>query len=174
MKGATHGAGRQPDPSSLIGRLERLYRDNPHEQPRRGWAHDDQAGDGVRDGDRMTHTQSTIMRESAAARRSALEDAFALQLRAAGIDFQREVQFHPVRKWRVDFLVTAHPLPVAVEIEGGTWVGGRHQTGAGFTADCVKYAEAMCHGWRVLRVTADHVQSGIALQWVERLIGRSA
>lgn len=64
-----------------------------------------------------------------------------------------EFQFHPSRKWRFDF---AHSdSRVAVEIEGGTWVAGRHTTGTGFERDCEKYNEAAFLGWVVFRLTQE-------------------
>lgn len=62
-----------------------------------------------------------------------------------------EFQFHPARRWRFDFAWPAHCL--AVELEGGTYSGGRHTRGAGYTADCEKYNAAVAQGWRVLRFT---------------------
>lgn len=56
----------------------------------------------------------------------------------------------PVREWAFDFAWPA--LLVALELEGGTFSGGRHTTGAGFRNDCVKYNEAAIRGWLVLRV----------------------
>ena len=95
---------------------------------------------------------------------SALEEAFATQLRESGLAFQREFKFHPHRRWRIDFAFPDER--VGVEVEGGTWSGGRHTRGSGFAADCEKYAEAMCLGWRVLRVTGDQVKSGEARLWL--------
>ncbi len=100
---------------------------------------------------------------------SAAESLLELQLRAASIAFEREVRFHATRRWRFDFALPAHRL--AVEVEGITFgVAGRHQRGAGVRADCEKYAEALCLGWRVLRVVPDQVKSGQALVWIERLL----
>lgn len=66
---------------------------------------------------------------------------------------QQEHRFDPSRRWRFDF---AWPLQrVAVEIEGGTWSGGRHSRGAGMTADAEKYNAAAALGWRIVRFTAD-------------------
>lgn len=59
------------------------------------------------------------------------------------------------RKWRFDFAWRQHK--VAVEIEGGTWSGGRHNTGSGIQADCEKYNAAIVLGWRVLRFTTNDV-----------------
>lgn len=99
------------------------------------------------------------------------EEALAFQLRAVGIAFEREVRFAPPRKWRADFEI----LPVSaahllIEVDGGTWAGGRHTTGAGFAADCEKLNEATLLGYRVLRVTPSMVTSGAALVLVERAL----
>lgn len=97
---------------------------------------------------------------------SALEDALWLQIRALGlVGFVRE--FMPIkgRRWRVDF---AQPdKRVAVEVEGGTWTGGRHTRGKGFEADCEKYARMVVEGWRVIRVTGKHIKSGEAIGWIQ-------
>ena len=82
---------------------------------------------------------------------------------------QTEYRFAPPRRWRFDFCWPAHKL--AAEIEGGVWLGkSRHTTGAGFTADAIKYAEALCLGYRVLRVTTQQVENGQAIGWLERLL----
>jgi very-short-patch-repair endonuclease len=80
-----------------------------------------------------------------------------------------ELKFHPTRRWRFD---AAWPhAKIAVEIDGGVFLpgGGRHSRGAGYRADCEKYAEAAILGWRVIRVLPEHVKSGVALGWIERL-----
>jgi hypothetical protein len=81
-----------------------------------------------------------------------------------------EYQFLQKRKFRFDF---AWPnIKVAVEVEGGTWSGGRHVTGPGFETDCVKYNLAACNGWRVLRVTNKMIESEelIALKYIIRVL----
>ncbi len=115
-----------------------------------------------------------LKRQQAKTRRESLERAMDLQLRAARIPFTREHQFAPPRMWRFDFVIDVMATQIALEVEGGTWSGGRHTTGPGFADDCEKYAEAAIRGWRVIRVTADQVRSGAALRWVERAIGRHA
>lgn len=53
------------------------------------------------------------------------------------------------RKWRFDY---AHPgLKIAVEIEGGIWINGRHIRGRGYKNDMEKYNRAQVLGWKVLR-----------------------
>lgn len=72
-----------------------------------------------------------------------------------------EHRFHSERKWRFDM---AWPeRMVAVEVDGGAWIGGRHTSGSGFEADCLKLSHAAALGWRVLRVTPRMVQDGSAL-----------
>lgn len=98
---------------------------------------------------------------------SALEDRLWMQMRALGMPLpQREVRWHPQRRWRFDFAWPA--AQIAVEVEGGVWVAGRHSRGAGFVADVEKYAEAALAGWLVLRVTAQHIKDGRAVGWIQR------
>jgi very-short-patch-repair endonuclease len=110
----------------------------------------------------------TALQAAIAAQGSDGERAFATQLRQINAPpWVAELEFYPVRKWRFDF---AWPeLLVAVEIEGGSWSGGRHTSGPGFEADCVKYAEAAILGWLVLRVTTAMVDDGRAVA----LLGRA-
>ena len=61
-----------------------------------------------------------------------------------------EHQFAPPRRWRFDFCWPE--AMVAVEIEGGVYMRGRHQSGDGFLKDAEKYEAAMMAGWLVYRV----------------------
>jgi len=94
------------------------------------------------------------------------EELMAYQLGQAGIQYDREVIFHPTRRWRFDFVITGQAL--AVEIDGGRWApgGGRH----GGDPDREKLAEAAIMGYRVIRASPAQVRSGQALEWVERAI----
>lgn len=98
---------------------------------------------------------------------SDLESTFELHLKAAKIGFRREVAPVPGRRWRVDFLIGNELI---VEIEGGVWTNGRHTRGQGFIDDCEKYNTLTTMGYRVLRVTSEHIQSGEALKWVEEAL----
>lgn len=101
-------------------------------------------------------------------RTSSLEAAMLQQLAIAGLPVcAREYRFHPVRRWRWDVAWPEHRI--ALELHGGVWTAGRHNRGAGFTADCEKYSTAATLGWRVLHATAAHVQSGQAVQWVRAM-----
>lgn len=83
---------------------------------------------------------------------SDLEAAFATLWRSlGGPEMIAEYRFDPVRRWRFDF---AHPVArVAVELEGGTFSGGRHVRGKGFEDDACKYNAAAAAGWAVFRLT---------------------
>lgn len=90
------------------------------------------------------------------------------QLTEAGIDFVREYKFHPTRKWPFDFAILRYKL--AIEIEGGGWIRGRHHRPEGFEKDCIKYAEALLLGWRVFRFTPSQVYDGTALKYIKTFI----
>ena len=99
---------------------------------------------------------------------SKLEEKFAAQLDEVGIRYVREKMLIPGRRFRFDFLFPRHWL--VAEIEGGTWSGGRHTTGAGFQKDCEKYNLALEHGYRVLRFTSTMVSNRSALNQVSRVV----
>ena len=104
---------------------------------------------------------------------SELEEALVMWLQTSSVPAPvREHAFHPTRKWRFDFAWVDQQI--AVEVEGGSWVGGAHNRGQGFEKDCEKYAEAAIAGWRVLRVTTDMVEDGRAIQYIERALGVGA
>jgi very-short-patch-repair endonuclease len=87
---------------------------------------------------------------------------FATMIVACGLpEPVEEFRFDPVRRWRFDFAWPERML--ALEIEGGTWSGGRHVRGKGYANDCEKYNAACLAGWRVLRFTSGMVRSGEAL-----------
>ncbi len=83
-------------------------------------------------------------------KQSELESAFEFYLRVLGSDLpghEREYRFHPTRRWRFDWSWPKSKL--AVEIDGGQWVGrgGRHNS----DKDREKLNAAAALGWRVLR-----------------------
>ncbi|HWB15954.1 MAG TPA: hypothetical protein VG538_06055 [Vicinamibacterales bacterium] len=93
------------------------------------------------------------------------------QCRLAGLPLpERELRFWPGRRFAFDLAWPDRRL--AVEIDGGVWTAGRHVRGAGYTRDCVKFAEAAIRGWIVIRVTTGHVVSGEAVEWVRRFLER--
>jgi hypothetical protein len=57
-----------------------------------------------------------------------------------------------------------------VEVQGGVFIGGRHTSGLGYTADCEKLNLSVLNGWRMLWVTPGQIQDGKAAQWIERAL----
>ena len=110
----------------------------------------------------------TLAAAQAKVKRESLELAMALQFRAVGLSPERQYRWHPTRNFAADFAFVADKL--LVEVEGGAYSGGRHVRGAGFTSDCARQAEALMLGWRVLRVTGEHLRSGAALRWAQHLL----
>lgn len=92
---------------------------------------------------------------------SELEAAFDTYWRIlAGPDLEAEYRFDAQRRWRLD---RAHIVAkVAVELDGGTYSGGRHTTGSGYARDCEKLNAATAQGWSVFRLTADMLRSAPA------------
>ncbi len=97
------------------------------------------------------------------------EEALAAQLLAAGVEFAREQTLIPKRRFRFDFVITGSDL--VIEVEGGTWSGGRHTSGVGFRSDCYKYNLALELGYRVLRYTTDMVTKGEAIAQILDILG---
>ena len=101
------------------------------------------------------------------------EELLAWQLRAEGLTFDREHRFHESRMWRLDFWFAGARL--AVEIDGGGWVGGRHSRGTGIENDCEKASHIAMAGHRLMRVTPGQIKRGEALKWILVALGlRSA
>ncbi len=100
---------------------------------------------------------------------SDLEWELRLKLWTDGVPApERQVVFHPRRRWRFDLAWPQARL--AIEIQGGTYSGGRHVRGAGYAADCAKLNAAVLAGWRVLWVTRDMVDSGEAVDVARRAL----
>lgn len=83
-----------------------------------------------------------------------------------GPPLEQEYRFHPRRRWRFDFALPARKL--AIEINGGVWMSGRHTRARGYLADREKINAATALGWRVYelgtgQVTPDNVQAIVDL-----------
>jgi very-short-patch-repair endonuclease len=92
--------------------------------------------------------------------KSDLEEAFAkvfaIQCKASPQP-DRQHKFHPERRWRFDFAWPRYL--VAVEIDGGIFMRGRHSRGASFTKDCEKMNAATLLNWKVLRYTTKDLEA---------------
>jgi hypothetical protein len=72
------------------------------------------------------------------------------------------------RRWRIDL---AWPdARLAVEIDGGTFTGGRHVRGVGAEGDRQKRNELVLAGWRVLVFTSKINDDGRALDAISRAL----
>ena len=100
---------------------------------------------------------------------SKLEDQLEQQILAAGIEPPtREHRFHPVRRWRLDFCWI--DLKLAIEVQGGEWIQGRHSRGSGMLRDCEKFNAAVLLGWKVLFFGGTHVRNGYALDTIQTIM----
>ena len=91
----------------------------------------------------------------------------ALLEHGRGGELRLEHQFHPRRRWRLDLALL--DVQVALEIDGGGWIGGRHHREAGRRNDNEKSLEAQRRGWILARVSWEHVKTGEALELLRRL-----
>lgn len=102
-------------------------------------------------------------------------------IRRAGLPpVEREVKFHPSRKWALDF---AWPeWKVAIEYQGGIFAGAKkgereewkqsasHRSLNGILRDQWKGNEAQVLGWVVILANAQTVVTGQVLEWAERAL----
>lgn len=70
------------------------------------------------------------------------------------------------REWRFDFAIPERH--VAIEVEGGAFIGGRHVRTDGYLRDMEKYNEAAAAGWLVLRVLPSELLSTATLRLIVR------
>lgn len=71
-----------------------------------------------------------------------------------------EFRFAPDRRWRFDYCWPHQKI--AVEVEGGIWLGGRHNRPVGYAKDLEKYNRATMDGWKVFRFTPQQFKNGEA------------
>ena len=77
-------------------------------------------------------------------------------LSECGYKFESELSFSKAnisnRRFRFDWAIPE--LKIAIEYEGLTdGFGGGHQRPTAYTENCVKYNQALCSGWVILRYT---------------------
>lgn len=98
--------------------------------------------------------------------------ALAAALASSGYVVATEVKFHATRKWRIDIAASRQDgtRKLAIEIDGGVWVNGRHTRGSGVLKDNEKIAYLAMDGWLFLRVTPQQVKTGDALRWATAVL----
>lgn len=84
------------------------------------------------------------------------------------LDIVKEYRFHPTRRWRFDYAIPSHKI--AIEVEGGVWIQGRHTRGSGFIKDMEKYNAAAALGWRLIRVTPQNLITNQTLDIIKEAI----
>ena len=91
------------------------------------------------------------------------------------IEIFNEYRFCTTRKWRFDFAIfgTLRYFLFAVEIDGGSWIQGRHNTGSGSKADREKFNFAAFAGYRVLKFTPQEVLKGEAVAFIKQCLDLS-
>jgi very-short-patch-repair endonuclease len=100
---------------------------------------------------------------------SLLEELFAEHLKKRCPTPERQYKCVIGRRYAFDF---AWPeFMVAVEIQGGQWVEGRHNRPEGYEEDCTKSNLATLAGWRVYRFTGRQVSIGEAKDFIEKALG---
>ena len=77
-----------------------------------------------------------------------------------------------LKAWRFD--LAWKDVMLAVECEGGAFVGGRHTRGVGFSDDLIKYGTAMEQGWIVYRCDQKMIKSGQAIDQIIRVYARQS
>ena len=82
-----------------------------------------------------------------------------------------EYRFAPPRRWRFDWAFVN--AKVAIEVQGGLFVAGRHTRGAALIREYEKINHAAMLGWRILFVTPQQFSSGEAIQLASVAIGVS-
>ena len=94
--------------------------------------------------------------------------------KARGLVVATEHYFALPRRWRVDVALIEPPgvaVPgLAIEIDGGLFVRGRHSGGQGQLDDMAKHNALAERGWRVLRFTPHQVRTGEALEQIRRCV----
>lgn len=84
--------------------------------------------------------------------KKAQNDMFTFYIRQKlGVECVREYRFHPYRLWRFDYAIP--DLRIAIEIDGGVWINGRHNRASGYLGDMEKFNAAATLGWVVLKFT---------------------
>lgn len=100
---------------------------------------------------------------------SFLEKILEADLKRARITgWEREFRPDAKRRFRLDF-AWPHEM-VAIEVDGGQWVDGRHNRGSAADKECERGNFLTTKGWRVLHFTGDMVKRGEVLPVLTTLL----
>jgi len=110
-----------------------------------------------------------IAKAQAKAKRNKWQDAYALQVRQAGLPKPTpEYEIIPRRKLRWDFCFPE--CLIAIEINGSIWQKGGHNTGTGLLRDYEKGNLANLRGWCCLTFTPEDIKDGTALDLTKQAL----
>lgn len=92
-----------------------------------------------------------------------IEDRLAVQLEQAGFTLERQYAWLPGRRYRADF---AHPQShLIIELDGAA-----HRIKGRFHDDILKSQDAVCNGWRLLRIASSQVRDRTAAEIVRKAV----
>jgi len=91
------------------------------------------------------------------------ETLLEIHLKENGFVYEREIKLVKDRRWRWDFLTEN----LAIEIQGGLFIKGRHSRGVAYTKDCEKMRAAAMDGYVPIYFTTADVLNGTAIQWLK-------
>jgi hypothetical protein len=86
----------------------------------------------------------------------------------ANTGYELEYVFAPPRRFRFDACLPE--LRIAIEIDGGVFIGGRHTRGTGFVHDMEKLNLAGLLGYRVFRFTPQQLRSGEMREFMTKVM----
>ena len=89
---------------------------------------------------------------------------FETHLQELGLRYRSEYRFHKARKWRWDWILPDYMI--AIELQGGGFVRGRHSRGAGMQEDMDKFNEGVRAGWKLLLFSTLDIDSGKAREFL--------
>lgn len=96
-------------------------------------------------------------------------------------NFEQYLKFHKItgyvkewlfaadwgKKWRSDFAFI--PEKVAVEVQGGIYIQGRHLRPAGYLLECEKREAYLILGWKLYEIPGPWILKGNRRIWDERI-----
>lgn len=90
--------------------------------------------------------------------KKSIYEIFTEQLLAKnGYKFVEQFRFCPDRRWRFDFADIDNKI--AIEVNGGVWIKGKHTHGNQYEKDLEKINTAQIMGWKVLQYTPETLQN---------------
>lgn len=117
----------------------------------------------------MKQDRTRLQKELEAEAKRDLTRAFeTLWQQLGGPELETEYAFHPERGFKFDYY--HRPTQTGIEIEGGTFSGGSHTRGKGYSKDCHKYNLAQLLGHRVFRFTTDMINGNDPAKHLEPVI----